>query len=89
VLAFTKSRLQEDHDESVRLAEKEEKEGFSYGFKGGLKNWPLNREIAREVDDALSALAANNTYDDVLVVRPHRSQMRSVIIFAVKKISNV
>ena len=77
VLAFTKERADRDHDESLKTA-------GSYVFPGGMKCFPLNAELFKEVDNDFAS-SGKKEYTDVLLVSPQRSQMRSVLIFAARK----
>jgi hypothetical protein len=50
----------------------------------GMREWPLNKNLMAEIDTDIQQYSKND-YDDIMLVQPHRSQMRSVIIMAVKK----
>jgi hypothetical protein len=79
ILVFTKRRIDEDHKGSLRTS-------ASYSYKGGLKEWPLNRDLLQEVETDYKPLEGREVdYSDVLFVEPQRSQMRSVVIFAAKR----
>jgi hypothetical protein len=55
-----------------------------------MEDWPLNRDIVRNVREDSSKLdPTGKNPSDILIVRPHRSQMRSVIIFGVEKRSKI
>ncbi|HEV2706158.1 MAG TPA: hypothetical protein VGV59_09555 [Pyrinomonadaceae bacterium] len=75
ILTFTKGMV----DEEEARSKKE-----SYEFAGGMKAWPLNRDLL-SVIDADSKTSPKSDYTDVLIVRPHRSQMRSVLILAERR----
>jgi hypothetical protein len=77
VLSFTKERVDRDHDDSVKTAR-------DYVFPGGMKCFPLNIELLKEIDDDFAS-SGKKEYTDVLLVSPQRSQMRSVLIFAARK----
>jgi hypothetical protein len=77
VLAFAKERVDRDHEDSLKTAS-------SYIFSGGMKNFPLNTNLLKEVDDDFAS-SGQKDYSDVLLVSPQRSQMRSVLIFATRK----
>jgi hypothetical protein len=79
VLAFTKWRTYEDEREAkVRLGD-----------------WDLNREIFRKIDEddehseksdkEYKKLKATKGYQDIFLVEPKRSQIRSVIIYAIEE----
>lgn len=76
ILTFTKTRMERDHEESRKTAS-------NYNFSGGMKSFPLNKELIRELEDDYQT-AGPVDYSDVLLVEPQRSQMRSVLIFAAK-----
>jgi hypothetical protein len=74
VLRFTHQMLLDEYKES------EEHDNLN------MKDWVLNRGLLRAVEEDFCQLApASDTPADLLTVRPHRSQMRSVIIFAAPK----
>ena len=77
ILTFTKERVERDQTESLRTS-------AAYFAPNGLKSFPLNELLLQEVDDDFASLGSDD-YSDVLLVEPKRSQMRSVLIFAVKK----
>jgi len=77
ILTFTKERVEGDQTESLKTS-------ASYFSPNGLKSFPLNELLLQEVDDDFAALGSCD-YSDVLLVEPKRSQMRSVLIFAVRK----
>jgi hypothetical protein len=55
-----------------------------YEYNNGMKEWPLNKQLFDEIDSEY-AKSCRDDYGDIVSVRPHRSQMRSVLIFAVDK----
>jgi hypothetical protein len=51
-----------------------------------MRDWELNRSVIGEVERVFKSLKVRAAVpSDIIVVRPHRSQMRSVIIFAIEK----
>ena len=80
VLAFTKERLDRDHEDSLRTAR-------DYKYPNGMKNFPLNKALLEELE-ADFASSSPDDYTDVLLVSPQRSQMRSVLIFATRKVQS-
>lgn len=81
ILAFTKNLSDSEHEKSLETSSDN-----NYCYTGGMKQWPLNLPLVKEIDeDVIKGVDEN--YDDVLSVKPHRTQMRSVIIFA-KKVSS-
>jgi hypothetical protein len=76
VLAFTKKRVDHDHKESLKVSQ-------SYATPGGMKEFPLNKELLDEIENDSKMLGLAE-YDDVMLVEPQRSQMRSVLIFAAR-----
>jgi hypothetical protein len=76
VLSFTKTRVDED---AADAAEK----SVNYPLGPDMKAWPLNRTMMAELEEDYQALNQAESYSDVIVVPPNRSQMRSVLIFAV------
>lgn len=77
VLSFTKDRVDEDVEEST-------KQSGGCPHPGGMRDWPLNRDLLAEVEEDYRR-QGRAEYADVLLVRPQRSQMRSVLIFAVRQ----
>jgi hypothetical protein len=75
ILTFTKGIVDEEHERSMKEP---------YKLEGGMKEWPLNKELLDQIDQDSRSLKQSD-YSDVLIVRPHRSQMRSVLILAVRK----
>lgn len=76
VLSFTKARFDKDHEESLRTS-------ATLPYSAGLREFPLNQKLAKELDTGFAAVGQLD-YADVLLVEPQRSQMRSVLIFAAK-----
>ena len=76
VLSFTKDRVDKDASEALISA-------AGYPLGSDMKDWPLNRSLLSELDTAFSNHGPVD-YSDVVVVPPHRSQMRSVLILAVR-----
>lgn len=71
-LAFTHAALSKDIQESDP-------------YNGvGMADWPLNAVNVKEVQDDYKASGGPRGHKDILVVQPHRSQMRSVLLFAAK-----
>jgi len=58
--------------------------GYSehYALGADMKRWPLNTELVAELERDFAEVGPVD-YSDVLTVPPNRSQMRSVLIFAV------
>ncbi len=73
---FTRAMIAKEHATTLETTK-------SYHFKGGMCEWPLNKPLIDEINEDLKKYN-DDDYDDILSVRPHRSQMRSVIIFAVE-----
>ena len=74
-LSFVKEMVDREHQDSIASTR-------DYHFLGGMKKWPLNKPLLEEVDQEY-ATTGKQDYSDIVAVRPHRSQMRSVLIFAV------
>lgn len=53
----------------------------AYEFGSDMRKWPLNEPLYAELQRDVAATPAT-PYNDVMVVPPQRSQMRSVLIFA-------
>ena len=80
VLAFTHKQIQAD------IAESEGKEVNASQLGGKMKDWPLNRDLLNEVDtEWQEKMLTDLDYSDIFHVKPGRSQIRSVIIFAKKQ----
>lgn len=77
ILTFTRQMVEREHAQSQAGAP-------DYLLEGGMKSWPLNKHLIQEMDRDFVA-AGSSDFADVLAVAPHRSQMRSVLIFAAKK----
>lgn len=77
ILAFTKERVDLDHEDSLKNAS-------GYTFPGGMKSFPLNTRLLNGVEKDFKA-SGPEPYEDVILVSPQRSQMRSVLIFAARK----
>jgi len=75
--AFSKHRLDMDASEA-------KKKSASYPFGNNLKNWPLNIALVSELEKDFKDYGDASS-DDILLVPPLRSQMRSVLIFATKE----
>jgi len=80
VSTFTKQRAKADVEEARRAS-------ADYPLGPEMASWPLNRavsfdELLRESDDSSS-----RDFSDIMLVTPNRSQMRSVLIFAVREAS--
>jgi len=85
ITKFVLWRAAQDDEESEAY---QELQGDEYKFGSRLKNWPLNKRLFDELRDyAREMNVPTSTPDtlDVMVVEPNRSQMRAVMIFAVKK----
>lgn len=80
VLTFTRERLAEDDRGSKELR------GQPKHAAKGMKQYPLNRPFAEEVENDFQTLNQNRAvlYDDVFRVRPGRAQIRSMLIYATK-----
>jgi hypothetical protein len=84
VLAFTKELVNSEQEQSLQRENAEAKSGVPYKFSGGLIEYPLNKELFMRINEE-KLKPEDVEFDDVLVVRPLRSQMRSVIICAVRQ----
>jgi hypothetical protein len=73
VLAFTHSMVEKEHAGT---------ENGDYPYPGGMKQWPLNRALMQEIEDEYRKSGPAD-WSDVVLVAPQRSQVRSVLIFAV------
>ncbi len=80
IAAFTRSRAEEDHRESLNN---------HYVESGGLKQWTLNKRLFNLLEEFCEKekVTAEPRLDwrDVMAVEPHRCQMRAVLIFAVRR----
>ncbi len=76
VLAFTHSMVEREHAST---------ESRDYPYSGGMKQWPLNRALMQEIeeDEEDYAKTGQTEWSDVILVAPQRSQVRSVLVFAV------
>jgi hypothetical protein len=54
---------------------------YEYIYGEDFRKWPLNRAMMDEIDSA----GADEDDSNVVLVRPQRSQIRSVLIFAVPR----
>ena len=79
VLTFTNQRVEHDQEESLDKAN-----DYSYFSKGGMKEYPLNKSLIKELKRDYESIEPSD-YSDVVLVQPRRSQMRSVLIFAAKE----
>ncbi len=53
---------------------------------GNMRDWPLNKDLLNEVEKEWQKKTLTDVnYSDIFHVKPGRSQIRSMIIFAVKK----
>jgi len=50
-----------------------------------MRQWPLNIALCDEIENDYQNAGGSRGHKEVFVVQPHRSQMRSIIIYAVKK----
>jgi hypothetical protein len=76
-LHFTKKRVEEDCAKAAKSCS-------DYKFGPNMRKWPLNISLFKEMDqDASSSKLI--PYEDIMVVPPQRSQIRSVLIFAVPR----
>jgi len=81
ILSFTKEISDDEQKKSLDTT-------VNYKYQGGLKLWPLNKSLFEEIEQDFNK-SGQCDYSDVLSVRPHRSQMRSVLIFAVPQDKNI
>jgi hypothetical protein len=93
---FTKWRAQADHDESVKSSrpdgltdtENHNARVIKDEMEKRFENWPLNKPVFSELEsfcEAKKITAKAPRQLDAFAVPPLRSQMRAVIIFAVRK----
>ncbi|MCU1245127.1 MAG: hypothetical protein JWN02_1037 [Acidobacteria bacterium] len=75
VLAFTHALVEKEDAGSQK---------GSYAYPGGMKQWPLNRALMQELDDDYAKCGPAD-WSDVVLVPPQRSQVRSVLVFAVQE----
>jgi len=75
VLAFTERLVQSDIQGAVASAK-------NYKLGNDMREWPLNKQLFAEMEKDYSAKHLSS-YADIVVVPPNRSQMRSVLIFAI------
>lgn len=76
ILAFTKELVDVENEKSCETTS-------NYRFHGGMRNWPLNVPLMEEIEQD-SKNGMDKDYLDVLAVKPLRTQIRSIIIFAKK-----
>jgi len=76
ILSFTKQLLEVENEKSIEL-------NSAYQFTGDMRQWPLNKDLMQEIDSDYK-ISGEQNFEDILAVRPHRTQMRSVLIFAQK-----
>lgn len=84
VLKFTYEQMQKDNQDSMdnpvngSVLEKE------------MIEWPLNQKLWETIDNACNVAEIEELdYSDIFAVQPKRSQIRSVLIFAVKNATTV
>lgn len=75
VLAFTHSTVEKEHAST-------EGGDYHYHHPGGMKQWPLNRALMQEIEEDY-AKTGQAEWSDTILVAPQRSQVRSVLVFAV------
>lgn len=91
VAAFTLWRMELDKQE-CEIAESKKERGIErYKLGPDMWAWPLNKHRYKSVwghcaENGIKATPPNEL--DVMTVEPHRSQMRSVLIFAVRRSSD-
>ncbi|MDJ0731123.1 MAG: hypothetical protein QNJ33_14140 [Crocosphaera sp.] len=90
VLKFTYEQMQKDNEQN----KKEQKKQVNANLLGEeMINWTLNQQLWQDVEDAWNNLTpeVKETLDDsdIFSVKLRRSQIRSVLIFAVKKATGV
>lgn len=80
ILAFTYGQIQNEKTESL-------KNPINGGHLGGnMTQWPLNLDLLGQVEETWhSKKLSRLDYSDIFPVRPGRSQIRSILIFAVRK----
>jgi hypothetical protein len=79
VLAFTHDQMLLDTAASVNNPVN----GPALG--GDMRQWPLNRDLLKQVENDYGTRAAGLDYTDIFPVRLSRSQIRSILIVAVPK----
>jgi hypothetical protein len=79
VLAFTHAQMLQDTDESVNNPVN----GPALG--GNMRQWPLNRGLLDQVEGDYGIIAAAPDYTDIFPVKLGRSQIRSILIVAVRE----
>ena len=79
VLAFTYDQMLLDKAESVKYPVN----GPALG--GNMRQWPLNQNLLNQVEIDYGIRAAGLDYTDIFPVRLSRSQIRSILIVAVRK----
>lgn len=80
VLAFTYEQMQED----ILKSNQDPINADNLG--GNMRDWPLNKDLLNEVEkEWQEKMLTDLDYSDIFHVKPGRSQIRSVILFAVKK----
>lgn len=79
VLAFTHAQMLRDTAESPG----DQVNGLQLG--GDMRQWPLNRDLLNQVESDYGKIAAAPDYTDIFPVELRRSQIRSILIFAVRK----
>ncbi|GCA75439.1 hypothetical protein MiTe_02273 [Microcystis aeruginosa NIES-2520] len=79
VLAFTYDQMLLDKAESVKYPVN----GPALG--GNMRQWPLNQNLLNQVEIDYGIGAAGLDYTDIFPVRLSRSQIRSILIVAVRK----
>jgi hypothetical protein len=77
VLWFTKYRANIDVKQAQELS-------TDYMFGPMMEKWPLNKKYFDELNEDFARTTARD-YSDIMVVTPNRSQIRSVLIFAVRE----
>lgn len=85
VAEYTLWRMTRDQEE---FKEKEGSKSSPYGLGLNMWEWPLNKKIYKKVEDYCKnhkLKPKEPKYLNAMAVEPRRSQMRSVIVFAVRK----
>jgi hypothetical protein len=77
VLSFTNERANADAREAL-------KESKDYALGTSMSEWPLNKQYFDELDKDF-ARSGQKDFADIMMVTPNRSQMRSVLIYAVRE----
>ncbi len=86
VCSFSKETFDSDAKEAIAEAEVEALAGKeSYPLGKDLKKWPLNLVLAKELENDFDEFG-HVPYEDIIMVPPLRSQMRSVLISAIRKV---